>query len=107
MRKTFLILGITAVFAAAPAFAELTVSDTTSTEYMRNHGYSQPIINATQKSAAQVNGVEFTPPVEHKYYKNPVVKAVRRLFMYVDPSYDDESFMNDHDIKTHPHYQDL
>ena len=50
---------------------------------------------------------EETEPVEKEYYNQPVVKAVRRFFMYLDPSYDDHSFMNGHDIHTAPSYEDL
>ena len=106
MKKRFLILSLTALIAL-PSYAELTVKDTVTTNYMRNQGYSTALINATQKSVAQANGEAFTEPVEKEYYNQPVVKAVRRFFMYLDPSYDDHSFMNGHDIHTAPSYEDL
>jgi hypothetical protein len=106
MKKIFLILGLTALFAL-PSYAELTVKDTVDANCMKNQGYSTALINATQKSVAQANREPLTEPVEHEYYNQPVIKAVRRFFMYLDPSYDDHTFMNDHDIHTSPSYEDL
>ena len=107
MKKSLLILSLTALFTVLPSYAELTTADTVSPDYMKNHGYSSAFIKATQKSIAQSNGEALTEPVEKEYYNQPVVKAVRRFFMYLDPSYDDHSFMNDHDIHTSPNYEDL
>ena len=106
MKKKFVILGLISLFML-PAYAELTVKDTVSPEYLKNHGYSDAIINATQKSIAQSNGEALTDPVEKHYYNQPIVKFVRKFFMYLDPAYDDHSFMNDHNIHTSPHYEDL
>ena len=109
MKKILLITGLTALFAL-PSFAEyteLTTKDITSPDYLKKHGHSTAIIQATQKSIAQANGEEYTRPVEKEYYNEPVVKYIRKFFMYIDPSYDDHSFMNDHDIHTSPSYEDL
>ncbi len=107
MKKSLLILSLAVIFSTLPSYAELTTADTVNPNYMKNHGYSSAFINATQKSIAQSNGEPLTEPVEKEYYNQPVVKAVRRFFMYIDPSYDDHSFMNDHDIHTSPSYEDL
>ncbi len=107
MKKSLLILSLTALFTTLPGYAELTTADTVNPDYMRNHGYSSAFIQATQKSIAQSNGEPLTEPVEKEYYNQPVVKAVRRFFMYLDPAYDNHSFMNDHDVHTSPHYEDL
>lgn len=106
MKKRFLITGLL-ILSALPSFAELTVEDTTAPEFMKNSGYSQATINATQKVVAQSNGEPLAEPVENKFYTNPAVKFVRRVFMYIDPALDDHSFMNDHDIKTSPRFDDL
>lgn len=106
MKKRFLIIGLLILFAL-PSFAELTVEDTTNAEYMKNNGYSQATINATQKVVAQSNGEPLAEPVENKLYTNPAVKFVRRVFMYIDPSLDDHSFVNDHEIHTSPRFDDL
>lgn len=105
MRKELLIT-IT-LLIALPAFAELTVGDTVSTNYLKNHGYSSSIIKATHKNIAQMNGETLEEPIESEYYSNPVIKCFRRIWMYLDPSLDDHSFVNDHDIKTSPSYKDL
>ncbi len=106
MKKTLLILGLTVLFAL-PSYAELTVQDSISRDFLKNRGYSTSLINTTLKSVAQANGEPLTEPVEKEYYNQPVVKAVRKFFMYIDPAYDDHSYMNDHDIHTSPSYEDL
>lgn len=106
MKKHLLIIGLTVLFAL-PSFAELTVEEAVSPDFMRNHGYSSALINATQKSIAQSNGEPLTEPIEKEYYNQPFVKFVRRVFMYIDPSLDDHSYMNDHDIRLTPSYEDL
>ena len=106
MKKRFLIIALTTLFAL-PSFAELTVKDTVDTNYMKNQGYSNALIQSTQKTIARNNGEPLTEPVEKEYYNQPVIKAVRRFFMYIDPAYDDHSFVNDHHIKTSPSYDDL
>lgn len=107
MKKSLLILSFAVLFSTLPSYAELTTADTVSPNYMKNHGYSSAFVQATQKSIAQSNGEPLAEPVEKEYYNQPVVKAVRRFFMYIDPSYDDHSFMNDHSIHTAPSYEDL
>lgn len=107
MRNSFLILGIATLLLALPAQAELTTADTVSTDYLKNHGYSPAIIRVMHKSIAQANGEETQPYYEHDIYKKGIVRGVRRFFMYMDPSYDDQSFMNDHSIHTSPNIGDL
>jgi hypothetical protein len=98
MKRKILVICLALLFST-PAFAELTVDDAVSPDYMKN--------NATQKVIAQNNGEALEEPVEKEYYNKPVVKFVRRVFMYIDPSLDDHSFENDHDIKISPQYNDL
>lgn len=106
MKNRFLITGLALIFAI-PAFAELTVDDTISQDYLKNHGYSNAIINTTQKLVAEHNGEPYTEPVENEMYNQPAIKFVRRLFMYLDPALDDHSFSNNHNINTTPRYDDL
>ena len=106
MKKVLLILSLIG-FAALPACAELTVSDTSADAYLKNHGYSQSTINVINKTKAQVNGEPLTEPVEHEYYNQPLVKWFRKFVMYIDPALDDHSFMNDHEIYSAPSYEDL
>lgn len=106
MKKRFLITGLL-ILLALPSFAELTVEDTVSADYMKNKGYSQALVNTTQKVIARNNGEPLEEPVEYEMYRNPVVKFVRRVFTYIDPSLDDHSFVNDHQIHTSPNFNDL
>ena len=106
MKKVLLILSLIG-FAALPACAELTVSDTSADAYLKNHGDSQSTINVINKTKAQVNGEPLTEPVEHEYYNQPLVKWFRKFVMYIDPALDDHSFMNDHEIHSAPSYEDL
>lgn len=107
MKNCFFILGIAALFAALPAYAELTTADTVSEDYLKNHGYSPVFIQATHKSIAEVNGEDMPTYYEHKIYKKGIVRGVRRFFMYMDPAYDDQSFKNNHKIHTSPNIGDL
>lgn len=106
MKNCFLILGILSLLTL-PACAELTTSDTVNKDYLRNHGYSPALIQATNKSIAQINGEETPTYYEHGIYKKGIVRGVRRFFMYMDPAYDDQSFMNNHKIHTTPNIGDL
>ena len=105
MKKYLLILGLTALIVL-PACAELTVDDTVNKDYLINHGYSSATVRAVNKSIARQNGEPLPEKVEKEYYNQPVVKYVRRFFMYLDPSLDDHSFMNK-DLNTTSRYDDL
>lgn len=106
MKKEFFTVCLLMAFAV-PVFAELTVEDTVDKEFMKNSGYSTATINAVQKLQAQHNGEALEEPVEHECYKNPAIKFIRRVFMYADPSLDDHTFVNDHEIHTSPRFDDL
>lgn len=106
MKKTYLLI-CSLLIATAPAFAELTTSDVVSEDYLKNHGYSPALIQATHRSISQANGEENPTYYERDIYKKGFVRGVRRFFMYLDPSYDDQSFMNNHKIHTTPNIGDL
>ena len=89
-----------------PAWAELTVDDAASPKYLKNHGYSNSSTWAVEKSVANVHGEELEEPVK-EVYKYPVIKYVRKFFMYIDPALDDHQFMNNHDINPSSVYTDL
>ncbi len=106
MNKYLLILGLTALIAL-PACAELTVNDAMSEEYLLNHGYSKATVRVVEKSRAQINGEPLPEGIEKEYYNQPIVKYVRRFFMYIDPALDDHKYMNDHSINMTSRYDDL
>lgn len=106
MKKRYFIIGLVAILAL-PALAELTVDDAVSRDYLKNHGYSTVFINSTHKNVAQMAGEPLNEPLEYEYYGNPVVKIFRRIVMWLDPSLDDHSFVNDHEVRTTPRFDDL
>jgi len=106
MKKFLFIISFIA-FCGIPAYAELTVDDTVSGVYLKNHGYSKSSINVVNKKITEVNGEEYKKPVENEFYETPVAKYVRRFFMYIDPALDDESFSNNHNINTTTRWNDL
>ncbi len=106
MKKRFFIIGLLAIFAL-PAFAELTVDDTISKDYLKNHGYSDAIVRATHKSVAQISGEPTVEVAEKESYNRPVIKHLRKFFMYIDPALDNGSFWNNHNINTTTRYDDL
>lgn len=109
MKRNLFVIGLTAflTYMALPSYAELTTADITDDNYLRNHGYSQATINMVNKNMAQVNGEEYKQPVENELYETPVIKYVRRFFMYIDPGLDDHKFNNDHDISPTTKWSDL
>lgn len=106
MNKVVLMLSLI-IFLAMPSFAELTVNDATSREYLINHGHSTAHVNAIRKSIAQANGEELAEPIEREYYQKPAVNFIRRVFMYLDPGLDDHTFENDYQIKPTPRFDEL
>lgn len=106
MNKKFLITGLLLMFAI-PSFAEVTVEDTHNPDFLRNSGYSDPMIKATQKQVAIDNAEGYElEPVEYKKNSCAFVKGLKRFFIYIDPALDDNTFMN-RNITTTPDYHDM
>lgn len=107
MKNRFLILTLIGLFGfAIPANAELTNADIASPEYLENHGHSEALIQAAQKSKARANGEEYDMHGKHSWTQKGPIKYIRHFFMYIDPGYDDESFM-EHNVNPSPSYRDL
>lgn len=107
MKNRFLILTLIGLFGLAiPANAELTNADVVSPEYLESHGYSEAMVNASQKTKARANAEAYATYGKYPWTQKRPIKYIRHLFMYIDPAYDDESFM-EHNIKTSPTYRDL
>lgn len=107
MKKSLLILILTA-FAVTPVLAdEFTVKDSTNVDYLINHGHSESFVQNVQKNKAQIAGEPLSEEVEKEVYEIQPIKFFRKFWMYIDPALDDHSFENDHSIKTSPNYQDL
>lgn len=108
-RNLIIFSSIAFLTLALPSFAELTVDDASSIDYLKNHQHSNSAIYATQKSKAMANGEKYNIEPEEtfdEYYEKPVIKQVRRLLMYLDPALDDHSFLNEHQINTTTKYND-
>lgn len=113
MKKFLLIVGILAI--AVPAFAGVTSKESTSTQYLRNYGYSESANRYIQTLKAMANGqVYYNSPEFNectKFYgrnkvRNFIVSKTRSFFTYVDPAEDACRFL-DHDIKYYVDTQDL
>ena len=105
--KTKSLISALILFAAVPAFAELTTDDTTSADYLKNHGHSDDTVWGVRKSIATINGEELQKPIEDERYNLPVIKQIRWFFKYMDPALDGDTFMNNHNINASTRYSDL
>lgn len=102
-RNLFLALCLTA-FMAVPAFAEMTVEESTDAEYLINSGYSQAVAEDIFIQKNRVSG----KPIEPLYEKsqNKFVKLCRKVYAYIDPAQDEVDRLH-HDIKLSPSFSDL
>lgn len=98
--KKILSLFILYLVCAIPTFAVISTDDTTSDEYITNHGYSSEMARLIDLQNKQING----EPSNYKrnepewWYTNKPVNFIRNTFIYLDPVLDDGKFMQ-HDIK--------
>ena len=107
MKKTLLLFLTIFGLTFSNAFAEeLTVERTHEKDYLHNVGYSDITADLVQRSRAKSLGIEYINPEENSLYKKQPIKFMRRFWMYLDPSLDDDSYMN-HDIHTSPSIYDL
>ena len=106
MKKTLLFLTIFGLAFSYTFAEELTVERTLEKDYLENAGYSEVTADIVQQSQARALGQEYTNPDANPLYEEQPVKFFRRFWMYLDPSLDDDSFMN-HDIHTSPSIYDL
>ena len=99
--KILLLAGIIAI-SLLPANAQLTVDDSTSREYLINHGHSNVTADIVELSKGAVSGDKTILPVDRKYENRSVIyKWVDKFFLYIDPAYDKGNFMRE-DIKFNP-----
>lgn len=92
----------------APVLAALTTEDSTSTPYLKNHGYSGEMIRLIDLQNSQVNGdkPKYKNPDPKWYTEDKKVNLIRHIFMYGDPGLDDQKFMQ-HDIKYSNSHDDI
>lgn len=101
MKKLLIIL--IAIFAVnLPSLAVITPEESMSEEYILNHGHSGEMSRLIDLQNAQINDTEtkYVKPVENwqnlkrpKFLTEKRVGFIRKFFMYMDPSADDERFM--------------
>ena len=90
-----------------PAYSAVSVERSTSNEYIINSGYSKAIAESIDISKARSAGREYYTPDEQAYRNSsPIVKFLRKFYMYTDPAAEDYS-MYHHDTKVTPHYTDF
>ena len=108
MKKTILTLGLIALIGA-PAFADYSVDQASSPEFLINNGYSSLMSDMVQKDKAQVNGVYYNLYPAREYdstFLGKTWKGINSFFNYLDPASEREQFMN-HNITSTPTYNDL
>jgi len=105
MKNKFLIVGILGLIASQNfVFAELTVDQASSGDYLLNRGYSPVFGQMVDKTKVNIQGVEYVSPEQKEY--SGFVKWVRNVFIYLDPALESDTFMN-HDINATPKIDDL
>jgi len=98
----FLIMAISFLPACA-----LTIEETTSYDYLRNHGHSEVLIDAVYHQKTTIDGEKYISMDEQKHQNDFfLVKWIRKFFMYADPALDSGTFY-DHNIKITPQVNDL
>jgi len=105
MKNKFLIIGILGLIASQTfVSAELTVDQTSSSEYLMNRGYSPLLGEMVDKTKMNISGLEYQRPEQTEY--TGFKKWVRNVFIYLDPALENDTFMN-HDITPTPQIDDL
>lgn len=105
MRRNLVLLGLVTVFlAVSPAFASVTVEQTTDAEYIMNQGYSQLVAEDAFMLKNRATG----KPVEalYRHDNNLLIKSWKAIWGYIDPARDEFDRLH-HDIKPSPSASDL
>lgn len=104
MKRNLLFAIILSAFIAYPAIAEVTVEETTDTEYLINAGYSQQTVEDVFMQKNRVSGKPVEPLYEKKH--NRWANFYKRVFGYIDPSIDNADRLH-HDVAPSPSFSDL
>jgi len=113
--KKLLIIAF-AIFATNLQSFALTPQETTSQEYIENHGgYSSEMARLVDLQRAQFNNTDpkYVKPKEHwetfrypRFCTEKRVRYIRNVFEYLDPSIDQGKF-GTKDVKPTSNYEDL
>lgn len=105
MKRNLLLFGIlAAAFVTMPAFASVTVEQSTEPEYLINSGYSEIAAESIFIGKNRANGKSIEPLYEKS--KNRFTKFCRALYGYTDPTIDTYDRVH-HNIKLSPSWSDL
>lgn len=104
--KKFVLLAVFALLSTGVSMAEITPDEMLDPNYIMNNGYSITTAADALILQSRANGVEPINIEDKPYYKSPFVKAVRSVFIYLDPALEDNGRYH-HDIKFTPTIHDL
>ncbi len=104
--KKFVLLAVFALLSTGFAKAEISPDELIDPSFVMNNGYSITTAADILIMDARANGVQPTNIEDKPYYSNPFVKAVRSVFIYLDPALEDDARYH-HDIKFTPQTYDL
>lgn len=104
MRKSLLFLLIASAFISMPAFAAITVEESTDAEQLINSGYSE----AFAEDVFIIKNRALGQPVEPLYEKsqNKFVRGWKKFYAYIDPAQENEDRVH-HNIQLSPSTYDL
>lgn len=105
--KKILLLFLVYLIVTIPSSAAITPEEAVSQQYIENHGYSTEMARLVNLQNAQINGGQskYKDNAPSWYTENRAVRWIRNTFMYIDPSLDNEKFMQ-HDIKYSNNFYD-
>lgn len=104
MKKIFL-LSIVSLLSTGLVNAAVTPDEILDPSYVMNNGYSITTAADIVTQQARYAGVP-APNIEDKaYYHKPVIKAIRNVFIYLDPSLENNDRYHD-DIRLVPMLSD-
>lgn len=104
MKRNLLFAIALMAFITVPAMADVTIEESTDTEYLINSGYSQSMAEDVFMLKNRVSG----KPAEPLYEKsqNVFVRGWKKFYAYLDPAQENEDKLH-HEIKLSPSYTDL
>ncbi len=104
--KKFVLLAVFALLGSGFVKAEVTPDEMIDPNYVMNNGYSITAAADILTFQSRSNGVPAVNIEDKPYYNKPVVKAIRNVFIYLDPALEDNGRYH-HDIKFTPQVHDL
>lgn len=101
-----LLLSAVILLSAGLVRAEVTSDEMLDPGYMMNSGFSELMAADAIIHQSRANGVPAMNIEEKAYHRKPLIHAIRKVFIYLDPAMEDD-YRYHHDIKLTPQYNDL